>query len=225
MFVVFLALLTSLQNAFPDSATWSTTNVPPLCLDALLGYVNFVFERLNDTPQTEGFKDPQKLLEQRQRKQVVISGIKKFNDDPKKGIIFLAQQGIIDGVDNAESIARFLKGTSRVDKRLLGEYISKKQNIEILKGFMGAFDFKGRRVDEALREMLETFRLPGESQLIERIVVEFSDKFCESEDNLKDVADKDAVFVLSYAIIMLNTDQHSPNVKVTRVLWRFADGC
>ena len=79
---------------------------------------------------------------------------------------------------------------------------------------MGMFDFSGKRVDEGLREMLETFRLPGESQLIERIVVEFSDKYCESTENLKDVADKDAVFVLSYAIIMLNTDQHNPNMKV-----------
>jgi brefeldin A-resistance guanine nucleotide exchange factor 1 len=202
------------QNAFPDSATWSTTNVPPLCLDALLGYVNFVFERLSDTPRTEGFPNPQKLQEQRKLKQVIIEGIKKFNETPKKGIIFLAQQGIIDGVDNAQSIARFLKGTSRVDKKLLGEYISKKQNNEILKAFMGMFDFTGKRVDEALREMLETFRLPGESQLIERIVVEFSDKYCEAGENLKDVADKDAVFVLSYAIIMLNTDQHNPNMKV-----------
>jgi brefeldin A-resistance guanine nucleotide exchange factor 1 len=29
----------------------------------------------------------------------------------------------------------------------------------------------------------------------------------------EDVADKDAVFVLTYAIIMLNTDQHNPNLK------------
>ena len=124
------------------------------------------------------------------------------------------QQGIIDSVNNTQSIARFLKGTSRVDKKLLGEYISKKQNVEILKAFMGMFDFTGKRVDQALREMLETFRLPGESQLIERIVTEFSHKYCEAEENLKDVADRDAVFILSYAIIMLNTDQHNPNMKV-----------
>ncbi|KAI5846901.1 hypothetical protein BZA05DRAFT_376959 [Tricharina praecox] len=201
------------RNAFPDSATWSTTNVPPLCLDALLGYVNFIYERLSDAPRTEGFSAPQKLQDQRQLKAVVVQGIKKFNEDPKKGIIFLAQQGIIEGVDHPESIARFLKGTSRADKKLLGEYISKKQNTEILRAFMKMFDFSGKRVDQALREMLETFRLPGESQLIERIVLEFSEKYCETEANLKDVADKDAVFILSYAIIMLNTDQHNPNMK------------
>lgn len=179
-----------------------------------MGFINFVYKRLNDKPRREGFKDPTVLQRQRELKQVIIRGIRRFNEDPKKGIIFLAQKGIIDGVDNPHSIARFLKGTSRVDKKLLGEYISKKQNGEILKAFMGMFDFSGKRVDEGLREMLETFRLPGESQLIERIVTEFSDKYCESKENLKDVADKDAVFVLSYAIIMLNTDQHNPNMKV-----------
>jgi brefeldin A-resistance guanine nucleotide exchange factor 1 len=193
-------------------------------LDALLGYVNFIFERLNDAPRTEGLPNPLKLQEQRKLKQVTIEGIKKFNETPKKGITFLAQHGIIDGEDNAQSIARFLKGTSRVDKKLLGEYISKKQNGEILKAFMGMFDFTGKRVDEALREMLETFRLPGESQLIERIVVEFSEKYCEAAENLKDVADKDAVFILSYAIIMLNTDQHNPNMKVFVTLRTVAHG-
>lgn len=180
--------------------------------------MNFIYERLSDSPQTEGFPAPQKLQDQRLLKQVIIQGIKKFNEDPKKGIIFLAQQGIIEGVDHPESIARFLKGTSRADKKHLGEYISKKQNIEILRSFLGIFDFSGKRVDEALREMLETFRLPGEAQLIERIVLEFSDKYCETEANLKDVADKDAVFILSYAIIMLNTDQHTPNLKVMILL-------
>jgi brefeldin A-resistance guanine nucleotide exchange factor 1 len=176
--------------------------------------VNFLYERLSDAAYYKGFPDPERLREQRSLKQVIIRGVKRFNEDPKKGIVFLAQQGIIDGVDNAVSIARFLKGTSRVNKKLLGEYISKKQNVDILKAFMAMFDFGGKRVDEALREFLETFRLPGESQLIERIVMEFSEKYCEATENLKDVADKDAVFVLSYAIIMLNTDQHNPGVKV-----------
>jgi len=199
--------------------------VPPLCLDALLGYVNFIYERLSNAPRAEGFPPPDELQNQRQLKQVIIQGTKKFNEDPKKGINFLAQQSVIEGVDNPESIARFLKGTSRADKKLLGEYISKKDNIAILRSFIGMFDFSGKRVDEALREMLETFRLPGESQLIERIVLEFSEKYCETEANLKDVADKDAVYILSYAIIMLNTDQHNPNMKVITAFQAQSHSC
>lgn len=32
-----------------------------------------------------------------------------------------------------------------------------------------------------------------------------------------EIASKDAVYVLSYAVIMLNTDQHNPQVKVRPV--------
>lgn len=202
-----------LQNAFPDSATWSTTNVPPLCLDALLGFISFVAERLDDPPRTKGFPEPSKLQKQREQKQVIIRGATRFNEDPKKGIAFLVQQGVIDSADNPASIAYFLKGTTRLNKRLLGEYLSKKQNEEILRHFMDSFDFSGKRVDEALRDMLNSFRLPGESALIERIVDQFSEKYCRV-DKPEEVSDKDAVFVLTYAIIMLNTDQHNPNLKV-----------
>ncbi|KAF8416147.1 hypothetical protein BGX38DRAFT_1244736 [Terfezia claveryi] len=200
------------RNAFPDSATWSTTNVPPLCLDALLHYVSFVADRLHQPRKTEGLPDPAELQKQRGLKQTIIQGTSRFNEDPKKGIAFLAQQGIIENVDDPRSIARFLRGTTRLNKAVLGDYISKKQNEKILVEFIDQFDFQGKRVDEALRALLESFRLPGESALIERIVTVFANKYC-SRDKPDEVHDADAVFVLSYAIIMLNTDQHSPKVK------------
>jgi brefeldin A-resistance guanine nucleotide exchange factor 1 len=64
--------------------------------------------------------------------------------------------------------------------------------------------------------MLESYRLPGESALIERIMVTFS-KVYMSSDIPPGCADEDAVYVLSYAIIMLNTDQHNPNFKQKRM--------
>jgi brefeldin A-resistance guanine nucleotide exchange factor 1 len=77
---------------------------------------------------------------------------------------------------------------------------------------MDQFDFQGQRVDEALRQILNSFRLPGESALIERIITVFSEKYFDTA-RATEVADKDAIFVLTYAIIMLNTDQYNPNVK------------
>ncbi|GAB7355078.1 hypothetical protein MBLNU459_g5665t1 [Dothideomycetes sp. NU459] len=206
------------RNAFPDSATWSTTNVPPLCLDSLLGYVHFIADRLDDDPITEGLPAREALKEQKARKQVTILGATKFNENPKKGIAFLASQGIIENVDDPRSITRFLKGTTRIDKKVLGEYISKRSNEAILDSFLELFDFTGQRVDEALRQLLNAFRLPGESQLIERIVTVFSEKFCEKA-SLEGITDKDAVYVLTYAIIMLNTDQHNPNMKQARMTY------
>jgi golgi-specific brefeldin A-resistance guanine nucleotide exchange factor 1 len=200
------------RNAFPDSATWSTTNVPPLCLDALLGYVNFIAERLDVDQATEGYPDRDLLRQQRARKKIVIEGVSKFNEKPKKGIAYLASKGIIENPDDALSIARFLKGTTRISKAMLGDYISARDNEAILTAFMNLFDFTGKRVDQALRDLLECFRLPGESILIERIITSFAEKYC-SVSKPDEVADKDAVFILSYAIIMLNVDQHSPKLK------------
>ncbi|KAL1967900.1 hypothetical protein VTN77DRAFT_2317 [Rasamsonia byssochlamydoides] len=200
------------RNAFPDSATWSTTNVPPLCLDALLGYVQFIYDRLDDEPKFEGFPDPELLRSQRKRKKIIIQGATKFNEDPKAGIAYLASQGIIENPDDPVLVARFLKGTTRISKKILGEFISKRSNEQLLDAFVDLFDFKGKSVVEALRDLLGSFRLPGEAPLIERIVTVFSEKYMAKAEPAG-VADKDALFVLTYGIIMLNTDLYNPNVK------------
>ena len=203
------------RNAFPDSARWSTTNVPPLCLDSLLGYVQFVTDRLHDQPIYEGYTDIERLREQRSRKKIIIRGATKFNENPRAGIAFLASHGIIENPDDAGSVVKFLRGTTRISKTVLGEYLSKKSHEHLLEAYLETYDFSGKRVDEALRDLLNSFRLPGESALIERIVAVFSTKYCGTSMP-EGIANKDAVLVLTYAIIMLNTDQHNPNVKAEK---------
>ena len=203
------------RNAFPDSARWSTTNVPPLCLDSLLGYVQFIADRLEDDPVYEGYPDIKKLREQRSRKKIIIRGATKFNENPKAGIAFLASHGIIDNSEDATSVVKFLRGTTRISKSVLGEFLSKKAHEHLLEAYLETYDFTGKRVDEALRDLLNSFRLPGESALIERIVAVFSTKYC-GNSMPEGIANKDAVLVLTYAIIMLNTDQHNPNVKAEK---------
>ncbi|KFA77076.1 hypothetical protein S40288_07970 [Stachybotrys chartarum IBT 40288] len=200
------------RNALPDSATWSTTSVPPLCLDALLRFIQFVAERLDEEPDSDGYPDPTQLREQRRRKKIIIKGASKFNEKPKAGLAYLEAQGIISDVKDPVQVARFLKGTSRVSKSVLGDFLSKRGNELILESFMALFDFSGKRVDDALRVLLETFRLPGEAPLIATIVECFAEKYCAG-NTPEEVADKDAVFILTYAIILLNTDQHNPNLK------------
>lgn len=200
------------RNAFPDSARWSTTNVPPLCLDSLLGYVQFVADRLDDDAVYQGYPDIKRLQEQRSRKKIIIRGATKFNENPRAGIAFLASHGIVENPDDAQSVVAFLRGTTRISKSVLGEYLSKKSHVHLLGAFLDMFDFGGKRVDEALRDLLNSFRLPGESALIERIVAVFSEKYCGNATP-EGIANVDAVLVLTYAIIMLNTDQHNPNVK------------
>lgn len=205
------------RSALPDSATWSTTSVPPLCLDALLGYVQCIADRLDDNPVSEGLPDRADLREQRRRKKIIVKGATKFNEKPKEGLGYLKESKIIN--DDPASVAKFLRQTSRVSKAVLGDFLSKKGNDQYLESFLDLFDFSGKRVDEALRQLLESFRLPGESPLIERIVTTFAKKYHTLSD---DVANQDAVFVLTYAIIMLNVDQHSPKIKKRMELTDFA---
>lgn len=204
------------RNALPDSVTWSTTSVPPLCLDALLRFIQFIAERLPNAPVTEAFPDPGQLRERRRRKKLIIKGTSKFNESPKGGLAYLQEKGIISDASDPSAVARFLRQTSRVNKKMLGEFIAKKGNEPILDAFIEDFRFSGKRIDEALRALLESFRLPGESPLIERIVKAFTERYCDVVKP-ESVANPDAAFVLTYAIIMLNVDQHSPKVKQARM--------
>ena len=200
------------RSAFPDAATWSTTNVPPLCLEALLGYVQSISDRLERNQHDRATLEREALKKQRLLKRIIVRGSLKFNESPKAGIAYLASQGAIENPGDPYAVASFLKGTTRVSKKVLGDYLSKRSHEEILGAFLDQFDFVGKRVDEALRDLLGTFRLPGEAPLIERIVTTFSEKYCAHWTS-EGVVDKDAVFILTYAIIMLNTDQHNPNIK------------
>ncbi|KAJ5690269.1 hypothetical protein N7462_004661 [Penicillium macrosclerotiorum] len=200
------------RNAFPDSATWSTTNVPPLCLDALLGYVQFIYDRLDDDPVQGDYPPQERLRSQRKTKKIIIKGAQMFNENPKAGIAWLAEHGVIEDANNPVLVARFLKGTGRLSKKVLGDFISKRDNEELLGAFVDLLDFSGRSVVEALRELLSSFRLPGESPLIERIVTTFAEHYMEKAKP-EGIADKDALYILTYAIIMLNTELYNPNVK------------
>jgi brefeldin A-resistance guanine nucleotide exchange factor 1 len=76
-----------------------------------------------------------------------LTGAARFNTKPKTGLAFLEENGLIyadlsDTVDKPLSLARFLKSCSRLDKRLLGDFISKPDNIDVLKAFIGLFDFQ-----------------------------------------------------------------------------------
>lgn len=153
------------------------------------------------------------LLAQRARKSVLAAGAAAFNAKPREGIAFLEREGLVDGTSDAaraESVARFLKASSLVDKRLLGDYLSRPDNLAVLSAFMGLFDFRGTDVAEAMRAVCEAFRFPGEAQQIARITETFSHAYYASRP--EGIRSEDAVYVLAYSIIMLNTDLHNPQV-------------
>jgi hypothetical protein len=69
-----------------------------------------------------------------------------------------------------------------------------------------SFDFAQLTFDVAIRVFLESFRLPGEAQKIDRIMEAFASQYFQSACQGRDTnvfADQDAAFVLSFSLIML----------------------
>lgn len=62
-------------------------------------------------------------------------GTEKFNTKPKKGIEFLQEHGILSTPLNPIEIATFLKENPLLDKKMIGEYISK-NNVDVLNSFI-----------------------------------------------------------------------------------------
>ncbi|XP_020524408.1 ARF guanine-nucleotide exchange factor GNL2, partial [Amborella trichopoda] len=170
------------------------------------------------TVQCDDYEDSQKwvkFLRERKwfKKKLAIAG-DHFNRDQKKGMYFLRANHLVPEEPDPQSVGHFLRYTMGLDKTLIGDFLGDPDefNIQVLKELTSTFDFSSVILDIALRTYLETFRLPGESQKIQRILEAFAEKFY-SDQETEMFADKDAVFVLCYSLIMLNTDQHNAQVK------------
>ncbi|CAI9100301.1 OLC1v1037274C1 [Oldenlandia corymbosa var. corymbosa] len=152
-------------------------------------------------------------LRKAQKKKILISA-NHFNQDDKKGLEYLKISKLIPDPPDPKAYALYFHCTPGLDKTMIGEYLGDPDefHIQVLKEFTETFEFTGMILDSALRIFLETFRLPGESQKIHRILEAFSDRFYDQQSSEVFVS-KDAVFVLCYSVIMLNTDQHNPQVK------------
>ncbi|KAI9098198.1 hypothetical protein DFS34DRAFT_694406 [Phlyctochytrium arcticum] len=146
------------------------------------------------------------------RKQLMRKDVRIFNMKPKDGIKAFIKHDFVE--DNAEAIARFLRVTDGLTKAAIGEYLGEGNafNIEVMHEFIDQFDFAQTAFVDALRAFLQTFRLPGEAQKIDRIMEKFADRYYETNPEV--FVRADAAYTLAFSVIMLNTDQHSPTIKV-----------
>lgn len=68
--------------------------------------------------------------------QLLITGTEQFNQKPKKGIQFLQEKGLLTiPMDNAE-VAQWLRENPRLDKKMIGEFVSDRKNIDLLESFV-----------------------------------------------------------------------------------------
>lgn len=104
----------------------------------------------------------------------------------------------------------------------LGDVLSKPEDEfqQLLTAYVENFDVKGKNFAIAFREFLESgFRLPGESQKIDRIVKAFAEHYYKhNQQSFPTMASdqfkgSDKVYGLAFATVMLNTDLHNPALR------------
>ncbi|XP_015683301.1 cytohesin-1-like [Protobothrops mucrosquamatus] len=154
-----------------------------------------------------------------QRNKQVAMGRKKFNMDPKKGIQFLIENDLLK--NTCEDIAQFLYKGEGLNKTAIGDYLGERDefNIQVLHSFVELHEFTDLNLVQALRQFLWSFRLPGEAQKIDRMMEAFAQRYCQCNPGV--FQSTDTCYVLSFAIIMLNTSLHNPNVKDKPTVERF----
>ena len=172
--------------------------------------------RIEDDKPTEK-EAPQNFLEAKRTKNVFAEGIEIFKKSFKKGMIFFKEHNFVE--DDPKKIASFLFNTPALDPGEVGQLLGDSRQVEVLKCFASLFDFRGLTFEQAFRQFLQKFQIPGEAQMIDRVMEQFGTKFYNDNSNMFSCAD--TVYVLAFSALMLHTDAHHPNVKSRMTLEQF----
>lgn len=94
--------------------------------------------------------------------------------------------------------------------------------------FVDALDFRDLPFVDALRVFLQSFRLPGEAQKIDRFMLKFAERYMAGNNKTPFVSAgshfvvskfaathrlTECAYLLAYSVILLNTDAHNPQIK------------
>ena len=204
--------------SYPDS---EQTPVQKQAIELLVSLINYLWRYFNDFQASEEQvqETAESFIKAKKAKNFLEAGIALFKKSAKKGLAFFIQHKFVE--DTPASIAQFLFDNPSLDPAGVGEVLgsSGERNINILKAYVALFDFKGHSFENAFRTFLSSFQIPGEAQMIDRVMEQFGQKYYNDNPTLFSSAN--TVYVLSYSTLMLHTDAHHPNVKSRMTLEQF----
>lgn len=165
--------------------------------------------RQNHQESTES----EKFESLKQQKNLLEQGIHLFSTKPKKGLKFLQDNGFVGA--SAEEVAEFMMKEERLDKTQIGDFLGDPDefNNSVMHAYVDLLDFTSMGILAALRLFLEKFRLPGEAQKVDRLMLKFASRYLDCNPNQEVFASADAAYVLAFSIILLTTDLHNKTIK------------
>ena len=158
-----------------------------------------------------------KYENKRKLKVLYSEAIEKFNSDPESGFKELIATGLVK--DDPKEIASFfhthknLLNPAGVGMILGGDPHKKETCKDIINCYLDQINFQYMSICDAIYHFLSLFKLPGESQQIDRILERFAHRYYFSNQASTEFKNAEAVFDLSFAIVILHTDAHNPYVK------------
>ena len=170
----------------------------PAALEALIttldGLWKFFKEKTQKAKNSQ-VEEAQNFLDAKKAKDAFDQGLQIFKNSEKKGLKFFQDHNLCG--TQPEEIADFLFNTPSLDPASIGQILggSKPEHAQILRSFINKFDFSGM-------SYLSKFLIPGESQMIDRIMEQFSSKFYNDNTNLFSCAE--TVYVLAFSVLMLH---------------------
>lgn len=157
--------------------------------------------------------DQEDLLAYRQnqiRKREQCDCVELFNRHPSTGLETAVETGVLPS-ESRHDAAQWMRFTRGLKKQSIGAFLGAVANESYLDAYVRTFNFEGLSFVQSFRLFLESFRIPGEAQIIERFMEKFSAHlytFLGDEFQSSDV-----LFQVAYSTLMLNTDMYSTNVK------------
>uniref|UniRef100_A0A674CKF1 IQ motif and SEC7 domain-containing protein 3 n=1 Tax=Salmo trutta TaxID=8032 RepID=A0A674CKF1_SALTR len=152
------------------------------------------------------------------RKRLYRIGLNLFNVNPERGIHFLITRGFVP--DTPMGVAHFLLQRKGLSRQMIGEFLGNSKllfNRDVLDCVVDEMDFSGMELDEALRKFQSHIRVQGEAQKVERLIEAFSQRYCMcNPEVVQQFHNPDTIFILAFAVVLLNTDMYSPNIKPQR---------
>ncbi|KAM6980971.1 IQ motif and SEC7 domain-containing protein 1 isoform 2-T2 [Aplochiton taeniatus] len=152
------------------------------------------------------------------RKRHYRIGLNLFNKKPEKGVQYLIERSFVP--DTPVGVAHFLLQRKGLSRQMIGEFLGNRQkqfNRDVLDCVVDEMDFSAMELDEALRKFQAHIRVQGEAQKVERLIEAYSQRYCICNPGVvRQFRNPDTIFILAFAIILLNTDMYSPNVKPER---------
>lgn len=195
------------KHSYPDDPN---QKVALMTLNKILKSLWTYFNKFESRPDST-----EKILEAKRQKNVFEQGLELFKKSPKKGLQYFIDNGFTD----QENAAEFLYKTTQLDEAGVGEIIGTLNNGEILRKYVAMFDFKCQGFEVAFREFLSRFQIPGEGQMIDRIMEQFGAKYYADNPGVFTCAD--TVYAMSYSTLMLHTSAHHPNITTRMTLEEF----